>query len=473
MMLNKKIQISRQTMIFWDQILNRMLKFTLAETVLFIIIYVVDYSVEYQVYESISSGAGTFTLVRMPVPQEVLIILFIFTWLIGAMVICWYSISHNQRLINQLEDKTTAAMVIEKQLQKTIQKRYQLKFWGSMGLYSLIMAMIAGMIFLVEKSRVWYATDPLYPILKFMKDLSPYAAVVIWVAGVILLLFHQWKRSAADTVGLINSIVQMQTEQEDLDISVPNDLIEIKPVLQEMLAERQQSRQFAEALEQRKKELIVYIAHDIKTPLTSVIGYLSLLTEEPEMAPEKNAEYIKIALDKALRLESLINQFFEISRFNLHKMVLEKTQFDLNYLLFQLVDEFYPLLEPQKKTIDLQLPEQLWVDGDADKLARVFNNILRNAAAYSESASSILIKASQDEAQTEIEFVNQGKEIPEEQLKKIFSKFFRLDGARNSDTGGAGLGLAIAQEIVLLHGGTIAAQSSDQLVTFTVRLPRT
>ena len=152
-------------------------------------------------------------------------------------------------------------------------------------------------------------------------------------------------------------------------------------------------------------------------------------------------------------------------------MVLEIEEIDLKYLLIQLADEFYPLLEPQGKSFELSLPDDMRIFGDADKLARVFNNILRNATAYSFPSTSIKISAARYEAGVRITITNEGNTIPAEQLQNIFRKFFRLDDARSSDTGGAGLGLAIASEIVILHGGEITAESSDNVITFTVSLP--
>ncbi|MDQ7096708.1 HAMP domain-containing sensor histidine kinase [Desulfosporosinus sp. PR] len=223
--------------------------------------------------------------------------------------------------------------------------------------------------------------------------------------------------------------------------------------------------------EQRKNDLVVYLAHDIKTPLTSVIGYLSLLDEAPDMPPEQKAKYVGITLEKAYRLEQLINEFFEITRFNLQTIVLNKEKINLQFMLRQMADEFYPLLAPQEKQVSVNVPDGLTLWGDADKLARVFNNILKNAIAYSDENSVIEISAGQQDQTMIITFTNQGKPIPQAKLETIFEKFYRLDSARSTNTGGAGLGLAIAQEIVTAHGGTISVQSNPENTAFTVTLP--
>lgn len=227
----------------------------------------------------------------------------------------------------------------------------------------------------------------------------------------------------------------------------------------------------ARLAERRKNDLVLYLAHDIRTPLTSVIGYLSLLDEAPDLPAEQRAKYVRVTLEKAQRLEKLVNEFFEITRYDLQQTNLEKERVDLCYLLVQMKEEFYPILSKKGNTALLHAEEDLYVTGDPAKLARVFNNILKNAAAYSAPNTEILIEAARRGENAVITIQDQGPTIPAEKLSAIFERFYRLDEARTSDTGGAGLGLAIAREIVTLHGGTIAADSRDGVTTFTVTLP--
>lgn len=222
----------------------------------------------------------------------------------------------------------------------------------------------------------------------------------------------------------------------------------------------------------KKNDLIAYLAHDLKTPLTSVVGYLSLLEEAPDMPDEQRAKYIHVALNKSLRLESLINEFFDITRYNLHQIELEKENIDLSYMLRQMTDEFYPVLESHGNTVNLTASESITVSADPVKLARVFNNILKNAIAYSYPNTPIDVLADSDSKEIWVSFTNSGKTIPPGKLESIFEKFYRLDESRSSNTGGAGLGLAIAKEIVTRHGGTIRAVSENNVTTFTVTLPR-
>ena len=216
----------------------------------------------------------------------------------------------------------------------------------------------------------------------------------------------------------------------------------------------------------------MYMAHDLKTPLTSIIGYLTLLSDEKEISRGLQEKYIKIALDKSLRVEELINQFFDITRYNLYSMPIDKKEINLVYLLKQLVDECYPMLEKNNLSCNLIAPERVMFFGDGDKLARAFDNLLKNAINYSYKETIIEIMVEQKESKIEISFKNKGDKIPKYKLEKIFEKFYRGDEARISSTGGAGLGLAITKEIIELHGGNIKVKNDDEYIVFDIELDR-
>lgn len=298
----------------------------------------------------------------------------------------------------------------------------------------------------------------------------------VGTAGIVILVYVvSWlyadgkvKQSMADTNRMIRLYMMDGVAAKDVflekDIELYAQMVEIKSTMQK-------HEQTLKEEAARKNDLIVYLAHDLKTPLTSVIGYLSLLQEVPEMPAEQRARYIGITLDKAQRLEQLINEFFDITRYNLQQIHLEQESINLTYMLMQLTDEFYPILNAHGNTIRLQTDEELTVYGDAEKLARVFNNILKNAVAYSYPDTEITVRAEEREQEVHIFFCNKGKTISPHKLEAIFEKFFRLDEARSANTGGAGLGLAIAKEIVTIHGGSITASSEDELTTFHIVLP--
>jgi two-component system sensor histidine kinase VanS len=305
--------------------------------------------------------------------------------------------------------------------------------------------------------------------LVFYNNIEVITLIAILVFTVILLkLSISWFTKYFDE---ISAGMDKLAEESDDMIALPTELDFMERKLNQIKNNLERQKKAALDAEQRKNDLVVYLAHDIKTPLTSVIGYLSLLDEAPDMPPEQKAKYVGITLEKAYRLEQLINEFFEITRFNLQTIVLNKEKINLLFMLQQMADEFYPILTPQQKQVSVNVPDGLTILGDADKLARVFNNILKNAIAYSYENSSIDISAKQQDNHIVITFINQGNPIPQAKLETIFEKFYRLDSARSTNTGGAGLGLAIAQEIVTAHDGTISVESNTENTTFTVKLP--
>jgi two-component system sensor histidine kinase VanS len=264
----------------------------------------------------------------------------------------------------------------------------------------------------------------------------------------------------------------MIEEKGNIDI-FPKEYAEISAQMSDIKQAMQRHEQMLKEEASRKNDLIAYLAHDLKTPLTSVIGYLALLDEAQDMPIEQKTKYVNIALSKALRLEKLINEFFDITRYNLQQIDLEKESINLCHMLVQMTDEFYPLLNAHGNQTEVCVDEDITVYGDSIKLARVFNNILKNAIAYSYPDTIIKIWAESTATDVWIYFCNKGKTIPAGKLNSIFEKFFRMDEARSTNTGGAGLGLAIAKEIITLHGGKITAESENESTTFRISLPVT
>ena len=242
---------------------------------------------------------------------------------------------------------------------------------------------------------------------------------------------------------------------------------ESRAIKEELDAQRELARQE----ERRKKDLVAFLAHDLKTPLTSVVGYLTLLHDKPDLTVEERAKFTAVALDKARRLEELLEEFFDISRMELHQDGEKRETVQLTLLLEQLTDEFYPLLAEKRLTLETEISPGLVTVGDGDKLARVFDNVLRNAVSYSHEGEAIRLSAALEEGKLHIRVSNRGLGIPEKELANIFERFYRLDAARSTRTGGAGLGLAIAKEIVDNHGGSITAESTGADTVFHITLP--
>ena len=325
-----------------------------------------------------------------------------------------------------------------------------------------MMAIFTGMHMDSEMANEWYG--------RIFMDHKTVFLVIGFI--ILFLIFYNLlvKRMLHYLSSVEAAIDAIQREDDEQIVLVP----ELKPLEDKLMALRAtlKRKEMETAIsEQKKNDLVVYLAHDLKTPLTSIIAYLTMLDQRKSMPDEDREKYIHVTFEKASRLRELINEFFEITRFNLQDIVLEKEQLNLSFLLEQLADESYGVLKDKYLTCSVKTDDDLMVMGDPDKLARVFDNLLRNAIAYSYTDTEIEIEARAKGTDIVITFENQGHEIPEQNLKLIFEKFYRVDNARSSQTGGSGLGLSIAKRIVELHGGIIEATSDWERTTFTVVLP--
>lgn len=325
-----------------------------------------------------------------------------------------------------------------------------------------MMAIFTGMHMDSEMANEWYG--------RIFMDHKTVFLVIGFI--ILFLIFYNLlvKRMLHYLSSVEAAIDAIQREDDEQIVLVP----ELKPLEDKLMALRAtlKRKETETAIsEQKKNDLVVYLAHDLKTPLTSIIAYLTMLDQRKSMPDEDREKYIHVTFEKASRLRELINEFFEITKFNLQDIVLEKEQLNLSFLLEQLADESYGVLKDKYLTCSVKTDDDLMVMGDPDKLARVFDNLLRNAIAYSYTDTEIEIEARAKGTDIVITFKNQGHEIPEQNLKLIFEKFYRVDNARSSQTGGSGLGLSIAKRIVELHGGIIEATSDWERTTFTVVLP--
>ena len=223
--------------------------------------------------------------------------------------------------------------------------------------------------------------------------------------------------------------------------------------------------------EKTKADLITNVSHDLRTPLTSVMGYIGLVIQERYKDEEEMKEYLNIAFSKAERLKLLIEDLFEYTKLNNSGISLSKTQVDLAEFLSQLIEELTPLLDEHKLTVYKKFEvERLIVAVDPSKMLRVFENLLTNAIKYSYKPGEILVGLYEKDNKAIIVFRNKGDHIPKEKTEKLFDRFYRVDESRNADTGGSGLGLAISKNIVELHEGEIFAESVGDNVSFYVKL---
>lgn len=306
------------------------------------------------------------------------------------------------------------------------------------------------------------------------------SAFILSHSYIIYLIFCGWFFVFNFTVTSVSTLINFNRTYKSLDaftnsekeISVfPKRYSDVEIRLKDIKLDILEKQNQLTDAENKRNDLVMYLAHDLKTPLTSVIGYLTLLQESPELTVLQRAKFTDIALDKAYRLEQLITEFFEITRFNIHSVTLERNRIDLKMMIYQIVDEFYPMLSEKNLTVDIDIPDDIIMFADSDKIARVFDNLLKNAVNYSYENSMIRIGARVKNSRAVIKFRNKCDEIPAEKLTRLFDKFYRTDSSRSTATGGSGLGLAIAKQITELHSGTIKASSNTDYTDFTVILP--
>ncbi|MCH4570531.1 HAMP domain-containing sensor histidine kinase [Bacillus sp. ES1-5] len=240
-------------------------------------------------------------------------------------------------------------------------------------------------------------------------------------------------------------------------------------VASEKLKEAVERGDFAES---SKDQLIVNLAHDLRTPLTSVLGYLDLILKDENLTKEQIKHFSTIAFTKSERLESLIDELFEITRMNYGMLQLDKRPIDISELLIQLEEELYPLLEKKGLEARLNMDSYLPISGDGKLLARVFENLLTNAIRYGYDGKFVDVNAYVESEEVVVQIINYGDSIPEEDLPYLFDMFYTGDKARSEQQGSTGLGLFIAKNIVEQHDGKISAESNVIRTIFEVRLPK-
>ncbi len=297
---------------------------------------------------------------------------------------------------------------------------------------------------------------------------------LVFVVGMVLVFFITFRiylNWFAKYFMEINNGIDDIGRESIGEVSLPPELSATEKKINTIKHTLEKQKLDMKLAEQRKNDMVMYLAHDLKTPLASVIGYLNLLRDEGQISEELRQKYLSVSLEKAERLEDLINEFFEIAKFNLSNITLQYSRISLVRLLEMLLYEFQPMLHEKNLECNLMVPEDIMIRCDADKIQRVFDNLLKNAVIYSFEGTDIDIAVVRQGEDVEITFTNHGDTIPAEKLERIFEQFYRLDASRSTSSGGAGLGLAIAKQIIELHHGAIMARSENGMIEFRVILP--
>lgn len=223
---------------------------------------------------------------------------------------------------------------------------------------------------------------------------------------------------------------------------------------------------------QTNKDMITCVAHDLRTPLTSVLGYLQLATDTEKYSDEERQHYAHIAMKKANRLQGLIEELFSYTKLMSGEITLHLNEIDIVKLVEQMIEEFYPLFNENNLECTLRRNiDSLILNVDGELMARAVQNLISNAIKYGKDGKRVFIELEKFEHEVQIRVTNFGLVIPQESIGHIFDKFYRVEESRSSQTGGSGLGLNIAQQIAVLHGGTIDVTSGSDGTCFTIAIP--
>jgi len=313
----------------------------------------------------------------------------------------------------------------------------------------------------------------------FVEMLTSFDVVVILIyvifgIGIFTVTFLLLQEKSMRYISRISDAMQSISEGDlniTVDIEGDDEFSVMAASLNKMVEDLRGLMDKEREAERTKNELITNIAHDLRTPLTSIIGYLELLSGETKLDPEVQKKYIGIAYVKTKRLEKLIEDLFGFTKLNYGKISMHVAKVDVVKLLSQLLEEFYPSFVDKNLSYELQsnVPAQM-ISADGNLLARLFDNLINNAIKYGADGKRILVKVHGSEELVTLQVINYGYVIPEEELPLIFNKFYRVEQSRSTNTGGTGLGLAIAKNIVDMHGGTIHVTSDLSGTVFTINL---
>lgn len=271
---------------------------------------------------------------------------------------------------------------------------------------------------------------------------------------------------------ILNGVERIKNGDLNTEVAVRSsgELRELAMAINAMQAELKVSIDKEREAEHIKDELITNVAHDLRTPLTSVIGYLNLLRQSEQLPEETSQKYIEIAYNKAERMEGLVNDLFDYTRYEKNKISMSKHPLELKQFMEQIIDEFYPSLrEHQLECYTIFTPEKVYISGDGELLARAFGNLMANAIKYGADGKQIRVEVGTipQKRQARVAITNYGQIISQKDLTKIFDKFYRVDTSRTKGEG-TGLGLSIAKNIFEMHNGTIRARSSERGTVFEV-----
>lgn len=316
--------------------------------------------------------------------------------------------------------------------------------------------------------------NPLVQRFAFVSTVSILLFVLVGILIFTIIFLFLQRKTAKDIETLARGVKQISAGDfhTEIAISGEGELAHIAESIRLMEEELSAHIEKERENEQSKTDLITNIAHDLRTPLTSILGYLDLLRNNQMVPEEMKKHYIEIVYNKALRLQKLIEELFGFTKLSYGKLNMNISTLDLVQLLSQLVEESYPNFEKNNLAYDFSANvKSLLIEGDGDLLARLFDNLISNAIKYGAEGKRVLIRLRKEREEVSVQVLNFGYVIPEKELPLLFDKFYRVEYSRSLNTGGTGLGLAIVKNIVDMHRGNITVQSDMGGTRFTVTLP--
>jgi len=316
--------------------------------------------------------------------------------------------------------------------------------------------------------------NPLVQRFAFVSTVSILLFVLVGILIFTIIFLFLQRKTAKDIETLARGVKQISAGDlhTEIAISGEGELAHIAESIRLMEEELSAHIEKERENEQSKTDLITNIAHDLRTPLTSILGYLDLLRNNQMVPEEMKKHYIEIVYNKALRLQKLIEELFGFTKLSYGKLNMNLSTLDLVQLLSQLVEESYPNFEKNNLSYDFSANvKSLLIEGDGDLLARLFDNLISNAIKYGAEGKRVLIRLRKEKEAVSVQVLNFGYVIPEKELPLLFDKFYRVEYSRSLSTGGTGLGLAIVKNIVDVHHGSISVQSDMGGTRFTVTLP--
>lgn len=356
---------------------------------------------------------------------------------------------------------------------------YMIQLLINIGVAAVITAIL--LVFLITNitgfSSYLYQTGNDSPAVQRFAFGSTVSVLLFVLLGILIftVIFILLQRKTAKDIETIARAVEQISGGDlstQLDVSGEGELAEIAANINGMESDIRALMEKEHESEQSKTDLITNVAHDLRTPLTSILGYLDLLKQNDTLSPEMQKKYLEIVYSKSQRLQKLIEELFGFTKLSYGKLNMNVSEVDLVKLLGQLLEESYPNFEKHELSYEfISNTESAVIEADGDLLARLFDNLISNAIKYGAEGKRVIVRLRADRDKVMVKVVNYGYVIPEKELPLIFDKFYRVEHSRSSQTGGTGLGLAIVKNIADMHHGTVSVSSDLYGTVFTVKLP--